>query len=206
MSKVLSKPDAGAPASPASTTPAPAARLPFSGLGAAPAQVRRPVGPPVLLAFSFDRNPDVFRVNGTDRVLPILRTIRCREGTNGIARKRSGDYDLSGLEFNLRESGWVLIDPARYNVAHEGGWRPVWSTVKADGRVVEDPDKYNAFVAGLVDDGTIPAAGVPGVERQAEHLRSIASHPKMAERPRDLAKAEARVKLLEATLDAAGAA
>jgi hypothetical protein len=205
VSKVLQKSDQ--PATQAKPVEEPTgARLPFAGLGTSPAAVRQPKGPPVLLAYSPDRNPDVFKVDGVDRVLPILRTVRCRAGTNGITRRKNGDFDLSGLEDNLRESGWKLIDPTRYNVAHEGGWRPVWSTVRADGRVVESPAKYAAFVASLVDDGTLPPPSEAGIERQAEHLRAVATHPKMVDRPRDREKAEARVRLLDAALDAAGAA
>ena len=155
---------------------APVRALPFLGMGndgAAPV-LARPT-PPVLLAFSPVRW-DVYTVDGEARVLPALRTIRPRPGTNGITQRRNGKIDLSGLRENLAEAGWTLLDPRNYNrpsAIVADSWVPAWAQELEDGTVIEDPAAYASYVAGLVDRGVVRGPSPIDRKRLDAKLRQL---------------------------------
>jgi hypothetical protein len=106
---------------------------------------------------------------------PRLIEQRLENGESGAIQNRDGAWDISGLIDDSRQSRKRVL-PMGLGYCLEFApdcYRPAWSTLTPDGRVVVSPVAYADWLKQLMADETIPPPGpeaVAGLVRQHEIL------------------------------------
>lgn len=113
-------------------------------------------------------------------IAPRLIEQRMESGLGGCVQLRDGSWDMSGLIADSKQSRKRVL-PMHLDYCLEFDrdcWRPAWSTVTSDGRVVLSPALYADWVRGLMENGIIPPPGpeeLSAIVRQHEILLEQAS-------------------------------